>query len=233
MQATEHEAMLMAVASMLDEGFLREITFVGGATVSLHLDNAQPIDISSTKDVDFIVSVAGYSGYDELSANLRGRGFKNYIPQGDENVPLCRFVCGDICVDVMPDDGQVLGFSNEWFKACQKHNIDYQLPNGVTIRIAETKYLLATKLVAFASRGEDMLSSKDAEDIVLLVNGKDSLVDEVVEGPEDLKIFIQDAMYKFIQNSDFEYVLSSNLQNEEVERQELILSKFNTLAGQE
>lgn len=232
MQATEHESMLMAVASMLDAEFLQKITFVGGATVSLHLDDAQPMNISSTKDVDFIVSVTGYSGYNQLSEELRTRGFKDYIPENDEKSPLCRFVCGGICVDVMPDDEAVLGFSNPWFKACQEANTDYQLPDGVKIRIAETRYLLATKLVAFSSRGEDMLTSKDAEDIVLLINGKDALVDEVLAEPGELSDYIRTAIAEFMDNSDFDYLLASNLQNEEAERQEVVIEKFTTLAGQ-
>ena len=100
---TAHELMLMSVADVLGEKLLDLVTFVGGATVSLHLDDAQPIDIRSTKDVDFIVSVTSYPGYQELSQKLREVGFKEYIPE-DNETPLCRFVCDGILVDVMPDD---------------------------------------------------------------------------------------------------------------------------------
>lgn len=232
MQASEHEAMLMGVASKLGDELLQQVTFVGGATVSLHLDDAQPLDISSTKDVDFIVSVTSYSGYHDLSIKLRERGFTDYIPLDDEKSPMCRFICNGIMVDVMPDDEEILGFSNAWFKRCHSAPKIYTLPNQVTIRIAEAKYLLATKLAAFAHRGQDMLSSKDAEDIIILLNGRDTLVREVLLGPPELRDFIQVELTKFIRNPDFKYVFSSSLRNEESERQELTMNKLNTLAGQ-
>ena len=59
---TEHEALILPIAHALGKDLLEQVAFVGGATVSLHLDDAQSIDISSTKDVDFIVSVSNYSG---------------------------------------------------------------------------------------------------------------------------------------------------------------------------
>ena len=90
---TEHELMLMSVADALGENLLGLVTFVGGATVSLHLDDAQPIDIRSTKDVDFIVSVTSTAGYYSLSQKLRDVGFKEYIPEDDEDAG-CGFGLG-------------------------------------------------------------------------------------------------------------------------------------------
>ena len=54
MQLTEHEALLLGIADALGDDLLEQVAFVGGATVSLHLDDAQPMDIRSTKDVDFM-----------------------------------------------------------------------------------------------------------------------------------------------------------------------------------
>lgn len=228
---TKHEAMLMGVADALGEKLLSQITFVGGVTVSLHLDDAQPIDIRSTMDVDFIVSVTSYFDYQKLSDELKSVGFKEYIPQSDETAPLCRFICNGIIVDVMPDDASVLGFSNEWFKPSQADPIDYTLPNNVTIRLIKAKYLLATKLAAFFDRGIDMLESKDAEDISVLINGRDVLVDEVYEGPKELIAYIQSEMSRFIGDGNFEYLLSNSLNGEEAERVDIVLDRFNFLAG--
>ncbi|MBF4338957.1 hypothetical protein, partial [Vibrio anguillarum] len=104
------------IAHSLGEDLLKQVAFVGGATVSLHLDDAQPIDISSTKDVDFIVSVSSYYGYQQLSEELGRRGFKLSIPEKGDEAPMCRFECAGILVDVMPDKEDILGFSNPWFQ---------------------------------------------------------------------------------------------------------------------
>ncbi|MCS6208396.1 hypothetical protein [Shewanella baltica] len=230
---TEHEALILPIAHALGKDLLEQVAFVGGATVSLHLDDAQPIDISSTKDVDFIVSVSSYYGYQVLTEQLRSRGFKPSIPEKGEEAPMCRFECEGILVDVMPDKEDILGFSNPWFQVGLQESVTYTLPDGLTIKIAQAKHLLATKLVAFATRGRDMLSSKDAEDIVVLVNGRDALLDEVKESPIELRQFVQEAMSKFIANSDFDYLLRNALNGEEEERFEMIEERFNELSSKE
>ncbi|HIF9459151.1 TPA: hypothetical protein ACX6SN_003829 [Photobacterium damselae] len=230
---TEHEALILPIAHALGEDLLKQVAFIGGATVSLHLDDAQPIDISSTKDVDFIVSVSSYYGYQELAKELRQRGFKESIPEEGETAPLCRFECSGILVDVMPDKADILGFSNPWFQVGLQESIPYVLPGEVTIKIAQAKHLLASKLIAFNDRGNAMLGSKDAEDIVVLINGRDSLLDEIKESPLELRQFIQEAMSMFIVNSDFDYLLSSSLNGEENERVEMIEERFSNLASKE
>ena len=230
---TEDEALILPIAHALGEDLLKQVAFIGGATVSLHLDDAQPIDISSTKDVDFIVSVSSYYGYQKLAQELRQRGFKESIPAEGEEAPLCRFECSGILVDVMPDRADILGFSNPWFQIGLQESIPYVLSGKVTIKIAQAKHLLATKLIAFANRGKDMLSSKDAEDIVVLINGRDSLLDEVKESPIELRQFVQEAMSKFIANSDFDYLLSNSLNGEEDERIEMVEERFSNLSSKE
>lgn len=228
---TEHELMLMSVANVLGAELLELVTFVGGATVSLHLDDAQPIDIRSTKDVDFIVSVTSTAGYYSLSQKLRDVGFKEYIPEDDEVAPICRFICDGILVDVMPDDENILGFSNEWFKPSQGDPVLYDLPHGVQIKIAKAKYLLATKLAAFFGRGIDILESKDAEDICILVNGRDALINDVFQGPPELITYIKNNMTKFMADGQFEYLFANALNGEEVERIDIVLDRFHQLAS--
>ncbi|EKO3607012.1 hypothetical protein M6C35_001920 [Vibrio metschnikovii] len=230
---TEHEALILPIAHSLGEDLLAQVAFIGGATVSLHLDDAQPIDICSTKDVDFIVSVSSYYGYQQLAEELSRRGFKLSIPEKGEETPMCRFECEGILVDVMPDKKDVLGFSNPWFQVGLREAVPYTLPGGLTIKIAQAKHLLATKLVAFDDRADNMLSSKDAEDIVVLVNGRDSLLDEVKKSPIELRQFVQKAMSKFTANSDFDYLLMSALNGEEEERIEMIEERFNQFSSKE
>ena len=228
---TEHELMLMSVADALGENLLGLVTFVGGATVSLHLDDAQPIDIRSTKDVDFIVSVTSTAGYYSLSQKLRDVGFKEYIPEDDEDAPICRFVCDGILVDVMPDDESILGFSNEWFKPGQEDPVMYDLPHGIQIKIVKAKYLLATKLAACFGRKIDILESKDAEDICILINGRDALIDDIFQGPPELIIYIQQNMSNFMADSQFEYLFANALNAEEPERIDIVLERFHQLAS--
>ena len=231
---TEHEILLLGIANALGDGLLEQVAFVGGATVSLHLDDALPADIRSTKDVDFIVSVTGYSDYQKLAEQLRAKGFReDSNPEDDETSPICRYVCNGIIVDVMPDDEAILGFSNPWFRIGRENAAPYQLPDGPVIRIVPATYLLATKLAAYVSRGTDILESKDAEDIVTLINGRDALVSEIQKGPQDLKEYIQQEIKNLITNQNFDYLLDGALVHEEAERFDIVSDRFTQLAGKE
>ncbi|MGO0309531.1 hypothetical protein ACTL6P_23620 [Endozoicomonas acroporae] len=232
MQLTEHEVLLLGIADALGDELLEQVAFVGGATVSLHLDDAQPMDIRSTKDVDFIVSVTSYGDYQRLAEKLRERGFaEDSEPEDGEFSPICRYVCKGIIVDVMPDNEDILGFSNPWFQIGREKAVAYTLPGDVSIRIVTAPYLLATKLAAYFNRGADILSSKDAEDIAILVNGRDALVEEILSGAEDLRNYVQSEMTKFISDVHFEYLLDNALNGEEAERYDIIEDRFFQLAG--
>lgn len=66
-----------------------------------------------------------------------------------------------------------------------------RLPSGVAIRVVPPANLLATKLEAFAGRGNvDYFGSADFEDIVVLVDGREELVDEVTGGSHDLRVYL-------------------------------------------
>ncbi|WP_230460439.1 hypothetical protein [Sansalvadorimonas verongulae] len=169
-----------------------------------------------------------------MAEQLRERGFReDSNPEDGEPSPICRYVCNGIIVDVMPDDESILGFSNPWFRIGRENAIPYQLPDGPEIRIVPATYLLATKLAAYSSRGTNILESKDAEDIVTLVNGRDALVVEIQQGPEDLKEYVQAETQKLIDDPKFVYLLDGALVHEEAERFDIVEERFSLLAGKE
>ena len=58
-------------------------------------------------------------------------------------------------------------------------------------RAATPPYLIATKLYAFSGRGGgDHLGSRDLEDIILLIDGREELVDELADADADVRAFI-------------------------------------------
>ena len=83
----------------------------------------------------------------------------------------CRYrISGtDLDVDVLSPEGLNVGAVNPWFGRAAARARPYDLGDGRTVKSISPPYFLATKLVAFADRGEDALSSKDAEDIVAAI----------------------------------------------------------------
>ena len=91
----------------------------------------------------------------------------------------------------MPQREVILGFENRWQGASIPHALARELPSGQLIRAASPPYLVATKLEAFASRGaSDLLGSRDLNDIVSLVDGREELVGEVRAAAPELRAFI-------------------------------------------
>jgi predicted nucleotidyltransferase len=61
------------------------------------------------------------------------------------------------------------------------------LPKGTQIRVISAPYFLGTKLEAFGGRGEnDYFASRDLEDFVAVLEGRQTILAEIEAAPEDL-----------------------------------------------
>jgi hypothetical protein len=180
--------MLERAAAALED-LSDEVVFVGGTTIELWATDPAPPEFRPTKDVDVIVEIATRMAYYAFEERLRALGFANE-PQGDV---LCRFrhVGRDFLLDAMPIEASILGFENRRQREAFPHAIEVALPSGRLIRAVPPTYLLATKLEAFSSRGnDDLYASHDFEDIVALVDNREELVNEVSTAKSDLKSFV-------------------------------------------
>jgi hypothetical protein len=140
-------------------------------------------------DVDVIVEVTGRFGYEQFSMRLRAQGFMEDI----ESRVICRWRYPrlDLMLDAMPTNPAIFGFSNRWLAPSIPHALERRLPSGVSIRAITPPYLLATKLDAFADRGQDdLLGGHDFEDVIALVNGRAELVEEVRAAADDPRVYL-------------------------------------------
>lgn len=74
-----------------------QVVFVGGATVSLYIDDPAADDVRPTKDVDISLAIASLGELEVIREELIRKGFK----QTPEDDVICRFRYEDIKVDVM------------------------------------------------------------------------------------------------------------------------------------
>lgn len=86
----------------------------------------------------------------------------------------------------MPLDEHILGFSNQWYRAAMEAATKRRLLKDLEIRVITAPFFLATKLDAFNGRGRgDFVASHDLEDLIFVVDGRSSIVEEVrAEIPE-------------------------------------------------
>jgi len=168
---------------------LEEVVFVGGASIVLWITDPAAPPPRPTNDVDVIVEVTGRWGYEQFSKRLRAQGFAEDI----ESRVICRWRHArlDLMLDAMPTNPAILGFSNRWLAPAMPHAVERELPSGVLIKAITPPYLLATKLEAFADRGQDdLLGSHDFEDVISLINGRDTLTEEVRAAAGELRAYL-------------------------------------------
>jgi predicted nucleotidyltransferase len=177
--------MLDIVAKRLGDDLCGRLVFVGGAVAGLLItDPAQPA-IRPTEDVDLIAQVIVRTDYYALEAELRARGFQQDMRAG---APICRWTVAGVTVDVMPTLPDVLGFSNRWYPLACATAWAARLPSGRSVQVIAAPAFVATKLEAFAGRGQgDYLFSHDLGDIISVIDGRDSLVDEMANADPALR----------------------------------------------
>ena len=177
--------LLERVAEQLGRALLEQLVFVGGAVAGVLITDPALPEIRPTQDVDVICSVIARSDYHELGRQLRQRGFQEDSRPG---APLCRWCIDDLILDLMPAQSEILGFTNRWYPLALETAQPQGLPSGRSIRVVTAPVFLATKLEAFHGRGKgDYLFSHDLEDLMAVVDGRASIVEECRLSPPELR----------------------------------------------
>ncbi|WP_155912074.1 hypothetical protein [Methylobacterium sp. 77] len=205
--------MLQTVAEALGADLRGRMVFVGGCTTALFItDDVTMEELRATDDVDLIVDLAGYAAWAELQAQLRKRGFTD---ASDETV-ICRMTLNGLKVDFMPDDPEILGFSNRWYAKGIATAVTCSLTDDLDIRRLTPELFIATKLEAYLGRGgEDLLGSRDLEDILLIVDGREDIIDEVRRTDADIRRFIAEHFRGLLADRDFDHLLEGNIRGPE------------------
>jgi hypothetical protein len=192
---------------------LLEIVFVGGCTTGLLITDPAASPVRATDDVDVIVEVSSYAEYSRFSKRLRSLGFSE---DSSEGAPICRWLVDHMKLDVMPTDEGILGFSNRWYKpAIETANLI--LLDGFELRVVTAPYFIGTKLEAFRGRGKgDFHASSDLEDIVTLLDGRPTVVEEVSESSAVLRRYIGREVGKLLENPDFLNALPGHLAGDQI-----------------
>ena len=163
-------------AAQLLRPLLDEVVFVGGSVTGLLITDSAAGDPRATRDVDAIAAITSYPAYVAFGERLRALGFAEDTSDG---APLCRWVNGTTVLDVMPLSEEILGFSNRWYQAAMAAAIRHRLTDELVVRLVTAPYFIATKLEAFKGRGNGDFFSHDLEDLINVVDGRETLATEV------------------------------------------------------
>jgi hypothetical protein len=218
---------LLIVADAIGD-LCNEIVFVGGSVAGLLLTDAIADGVRATKDVDAVVEATTLSQYHQAEKKLAVSGFKRDI--GSEVICRWRHAGTGVLFDLMPTDPAVLGFSNSWYPEALNTAMRMRLSDRIEIRVISGPAFVATKLEAFMSRGGgDILSSHDLEDILNVVDGRPSIVEELSAASEALQKFVRQTFGALLARPGLENYLPGLLSDEN--RTAVVLSRLKMMAA--
>jgi hypothetical protein len=197
-------------AATLLESTRDRLVFVGGIVRGLLVTDPAVDGPRPTSDVDTIIEVSTHLQYQEFESELRSLGFKNDMRP---DAPNCRYVHGSLTLDVMPTE-PTPGFGNCWYphaySTAHTHEISIDGKPPLNIRVVSAASFLATKLVSYAGRGEGDWWHHDLEDIIVLVDGRPSLLKELECETPELRRYVGEEISGLLA-SDLEQYLPGHL----------------------
>ena len=228
MSLRDGRAAIEIVAAALDD-LREEVMFLGGAIAGLLVTSPEAPPPRLTDDVDIVVDVATYANYVHLTTRLRELGF---VEDASEGAPTCRWLIQGIKVDLM-STGHIPGPTSRWYSAAMANAQPFGLSAQLRIRVITAPYFIATKLDAFGDgRRGDYLSSHDLEDVIAVVDGRATLVSEVLSSPPDVRAFLIERFKTLTSDLDFVDAIAGHLPGDDMSqaRLPLVLSRMRAIA---
>ena len=123
---------------------------------------------------------------------------------------------------------------NIWYPLTVETALTVLLPNKMHIRLIAAPVFLATKLEAFYGRGNnDFMASHDLEDLTIVIDGRESILDEISASPIALRSYLSAQFSKLLQTRDFVDALPGQLPADRGSQARLpgLKNKLKTIAG--
>jgi predicted nucleotidyltransferase len=204
------------------------VVYVGGAVVSLYIDDTSAVDVRPTKDIDISMEIASIGKLEAIRQELTQKGFY----QSSEDDVICRFRYDHIKVDVMATKAVGWAPANPWFAPGFKKLITFEIDER-NIRCLSLPYFLATKFTAFYDRSSlDPRTSQDFEDIVYLFNYTSNIQVQVLEADTEVKAYLIKCFLDVLEDSVKQEAILGNLFYEDQDfRYKRILALLNEICN--
>ncbi|WP_111308676.1 hypothetical protein [Confluentibacter sediminis] len=216
---------IQRVAQALGE-LNNEVIYVGGATVSLYINDPAADDVRPTKDIDISIKIVSITHLEEIREELVSKGFKQSADLG----VICRFKLDDILVDVMGTTPVGWAPANPWFELGFEHKEQIQIED-YTIHIMPLPYFLASKFVAHSERGgNDPRMSHDFEDVIYILDNRTDWHEIVSSSDNKVKTYLLEQFQNILESKRMQEAILGNLYYETQEaRYKMIIEKIQSL----
>ena len=189
----DSEKNVETIATALEE-LNEKVVFVGAAISCFLIDPVNHDDLRETVDIDAAAMISDYSNFTEFEGLLTQKGFKRSTKEKD---PTCRWYYQGLQFDLVPLVPCGTHISNKWYKK-SLNSVSVRTVGEIEIKHLDSIFYIASKLEAFFGRGnpEELVSSHpddnhDLEDIILLLDGRRSIVDELGESEGEVREYIK------------------------------------------
>lgn len=184
-----------------------KVVFVGGAVISLYVDDEAADEIRPTFDIDMTIKLAGFPDWVKIQERLIELKFS---PDPDGQA-ICSYLYKGISVDILPTENSYIGESNSWYEPGLKNVKEIDIENE-TIKIFTAPYFLATKFEAFQGRGGgDYRISHDFEDIIYIIDNRTSIVEEILGADKKVNAFLKQQFNEVAKNAHSEEIIRAQI----------------------
>ncbi|MDP1634744.1 MAG: hypothetical protein Q8L69_08685, partial [Gallionellaceae bacterium] len=169
--------------------------------------------------------------YRKVESLLEERGFVHDIRAG---APICRWRYHSIALDVMPAQAGVLSADNPWYPLALETAQQFSLEGGIAIRLIAAPVFIATRFEAIRTRWQgDLSGGHELADLVTVVEGRASLLDEVRQAPQRVREFVVANFRDVLARPDLPQVLAGIVADDTDGQQRLpeLLARFQALAA--
>lgn len=206
-----------------------QVVFVGGAVVSLYIDDPSADDVRPTKDIDISMEITSLSQLEAIRETITQKGFY----QSSEDTVICRFRYEDIKVDLMSTKEVGWVPASPWFSPGFKKLVTFEL-DGLKIKCLSLPYYMASKFTAFYGRGiKDPRTSQDFEDIVYLLQYTSSVKQEILDSEDEVKKYLADCFKDILNDQVKQEAILGNLyfEDQELHFQKILRQLKETIDG--
>lgn len=203
-----------------------DVIYVGGATVSLYIDDTAANDVRATNDVDISVEIGSLNQLEALREELISKGFKQ---TADLDV-MCRFKFEDILVDVMGTKPIGWAPANPWFELGFNNRKQIQV-GDYSIYIMPLTYFLASKFDAHNNRGgNDPRMSHDFEDIIYILDNRSDWYEIILTADDEVSTYLLAQFRTVLESNRMQEAILGNLSYQsQDERYKMIMEKITKL----
>jgi hypothetical protein len=203
--------------------------FTGGSVVGLLITDPAAPPPSRTKDIDIVLEITGYGDFVAMEHVLRQSGFTQ---RWEERASVVIWYWRGIRVDFLPHKPTAMMGTNRWFPNLIVEAERVEVLPGKYAWCASAPCFIATKLEAFFSRGKgDFLMSKDIEDILAVVDGREELFEEMKFTAPDIRGFVGASLMELLGDERFMDSIPQLVPDDA--REALLTMRLNKLARAE